>query len=130
MLLFFVINTPSCLSILPTNYLVIIQTFSLEKYGASRAHKCMYVIYHIHYLFFMFLSFPFSLHCLERQCWKTNTSALGIVNPRIALRPCSPPSAFPFHHDPSSTPGSLFLGSPDGSTHNSPRDTTPTPCSH
>lgn len=81
MLLFFVINVHFFPSILPTNYLVIIQTFSLEKYGASHAHKRLYVIYHIRYLFFMVLSFPFSLHCLEHQSWKTNTSALGIVNP-------------------------------------------------
>lgn len=126
---FLVINAPSCLSILPTNYLVIIQSFigKIWCFSCSQMHVC----YISHRLFVFHVSFfSFSLHCLEHQRWKTNTSALGIVSPWIALRPCSPPSAFPFHPAPSSTPGSLFLGSPDSSTHNSPRDTTPTPCSH
>lgn len=105
------INVPSCLSILPTNYLVIIQRFSLEKYGASHAHKRMYVIYHIHYLFFMFLSFPLSLHCLE------HTSAGKQTYQHLALwtleLPCVPAPLlllFPFIPLPAVHPVHSFWG--------------------
>ncbi len=62
-----------------------------------------YVINHIRYLFFMlFLSPP---HCLEQQWWKTNRSALGIMNLRIALS-----LSFPFILRPAAHPSRSFWG--------------------
>lgn len=96
MLLFLVINAPSCLSILPTNYLVIIQTFSLEKYGASHARKCMYVIYHIRYLFFMFLSFPFLFIAWNTRAGKQTHQHLALWTLELPCVPAPLPLLFPF----------------------------------